>query len=393
MRVAFYSPMAEPDGGAASGVQRMGALLQSALRAAGCEVWVPRLTRTYDGRGDTARQAVLKVESEAAADALLRSAPAIDAWFSYHVYYKSPDWVGPRVARALRVPYLIAEGSHAPKRAGGPWALGHEGTTAALTAVDRLLSMTAFDRFCLDQIAPGRVRDLNPFVDVTPFRLVHSASPLEGEAGTPRSGVTDGGAPIRLAAGAAIHLPPQGGKGLAEVQLRTVATMGDERKRASYALLAAAMRLIADLPVTLSIAGDGPMRAEIEGMFAGVAGVRFAGMVPRAEIPAFLNGGDVFAWPGLGEAYGLVFLEAQAAGLPVVACRDHGVPDTVRETITALLCPAGDAVAYAANLRRLIVDASMRARMGEAARAFVTAERSVEAAGATLRGVLMELRP
>ncbi len=361
MRVAFYSPIAEPDGVAASGVQRMGALLQSALRAAGCEVWVPRLTRTYEGRGDAVRQAALKAESEAAADALLRTAPAIDAWFSYHVYYKSPDWVGPLVARALHIPYLIAEGSHAPKRAGGPWAIGHEGTTVALTAADRLLAMTAFDRFCLDQIAPGRVRDLKPFVEVRDFPS--SVSPL-----------------------AARRLPPQGGK------LVTVATMRDERKRASYALLAAAMRGLTDLPITLRIAGDGPMRAEIEAMFAGLDGVRFEGMVRAADIPAFLSGGDVFAWPGLGEAYGLVFLEAQAAGLPIAACRDHGVPDTVREGETALLSAPGDVSAYAANLRRLVEDAALRRAMGTAARSFVTAERSVEAAGATLAHVLAELR-
>lgn len=353
MRIAFYSPMAQSDAGAASGVQRMSALLQRALEAAGCEVWAPSLPRCYEGRGDPARQQELRVASEGAADALVASAPKIDAWFSYHVYYKSPDWIGPRVAPALRVPYLIAEGSHAPKRAEGPWALGHAGTTAALQAADRLLAMTAFDRLCLAQIAPGRVRDLKPFVDVAPFQpSAHEASP---------------------------------------VRLCTVATMRDERKRESYRLLAQAMKLL-DVPVELHIAGDGAMRAEIEARFHGVEGARFHGMIAAAEIPAFLQRCDVFAWPGLGEAYGLVFLEAQAAGLPVVACRDHGVPDTVSETITALLSPPGDVAAYAASLRRLVLDGAMRARMGAAARSFVTVERSVEAAGSVLKAVLRELR-
>ncbi|MBP6011543.1 MAG: glycosyltransferase family 4 protein [Alphaproteobacteria bacterium] len=368
MRVAFYSPIAVPDALAASGVQRMGTLLESALRAAGCEVWRPALPRTYEGRGDAARQAELKAESEAAADALLNAAPAIDAWFSYHVYYKSPDWVGPRVARALRVPYLIAEGSHAPKRAGGPWALGHEGTTAALTAADRLLAMTAFDRFCLDQIAAGRVRDLKPFIEVRDFSP-SASQPL-----------------------VASHLPHQDGKGPSKTRIVTAATMRDERKRVSYSLLAAALRALTDVPIALSIAGDGPMRAEIERMFAGLDGVRFEGMVRAADMPAFLAGGDVFAWPGLGEAYGLVFLEAQAAGLPIAACRDHGVPDTVREGETALLSAPGDVSAYAANLRRLVEDGALRRTMGAAAHKFVTTERSVEAAGAMLASVFAELR-
>jgi hypothetical protein len=51
MRVAFYSPMAEPDAQVASGVQRMGTLLQQALKVAGANVVQLRLPRTYEGRG------------------------------------------------------------------------------------------------------------------------------------------------------------------------------------------------------------------------------------------------------------------------------------------------------------------------------------------------------
>jgi glycosyltransferase involved in cell wall biosynthesis len=357
MRVAFYSPMAEPDAQVASGVQRMGTLLQQALKVAGANVVQLRLPRTYEGRGNAARQAALKAESEGAAAALLdairdRREPKPDLWFSYHVYYKSPDWIGPVVARALSVPYFIAEGSHAPKRAGGPWALGHDGATAALQAADRLLAMTVFDRFCLDQLAPGRVRDLKPFIDVAAFE--HSRAASE---------------PVRFV---------------------TVGTMKDERKRASYELLAGALRLL-DVPYVLRIAGDGPHRAEIEAMFAGL-NVSFAGMLTPEGIRAHLADGDVFAWPGLGEAYGLVFLEAQAAGLGVVACRDRGVPDAVREGETALLSAASDVAAYAANLTRVARDAAMRRRLGDAGRAFVTKERSVAAAARTLVNLIAEVR-
>jgi glycosyltransferase involved in cell wall biosynthesis len=165
--------------------------------------------------------------------------------------------------------------------------------------------------------------------------------------------------------------------------------MGDERKRASYALLAAALRRLKS-PVVLRAAGDGPLRAEIEKMFEGLD-VRFEGLVPAERIPAFLRAGDLFAWPGLGEAYGLVFLEAQAAGLPVVACRDRGVPDAVREHETALLSTPGDVDAYAANLLRLAEDAALRRQLGAAGRAFVAQARSVEAAGRTLASVLAEV--
>ncbi len=357
MRVAFYSPMAEPDARVASGVQRMGTLLQRALTGAGMDVVQPRLPRTYEGRGDAARQAALKAESEQAAEAFIEAVregreAKPDLWFSYHVYYKSPDWTGPAVSRALSIPYLIAEGSHAPKRAGGPWALGHDGSTAALCAANRLLAVTAFDRFCLDQLAPGRVRDLKPFIDVADYSV-------------PREPAT-------------------------RVRFVTVGTMKDDRKRASYALLAAALRSVG-VPCSLRVAGDGPHRGEIETMFAGLD-VQFAGMVSPNRIPAFLALGDVFAWPGLGEAYGLVFLEAQAAGLAVVACRDRGVPDAVQEGHTALLSAPGDVASYAANLKRMSTDLALRRQLGEAGRTFVAQERSLEVAARTLAAVIAEVR-
>lgn len=356
MRVAFYSPMAAPDAHVASGVQRMGTLLQRALQAAGAVVEQPLLPRTYEGRGDGARQVALKVDSERSAATYLDAVrdgriAKPDLWFSYHVYYKSPDWIGPAVTHALSIPYFVAEGSHAPKRAGGPWALGHDGASVALQAAHRLLAMTAFDRFCLDQIAPGRVRDLKPFIDVTGFDVAHSPSQ--------------------------------------RVRFVTVATMKDERKRASYALLAQALRML-DVTYSLTVAGDGPDRREIEAMFAGLD-VRFAGLVPPHQIAAFLAAGDVFAWPGLGEAYGLVFLEAQAAGLGVVACRDRGVPDAVQAD-TALLSAPGDAAAYAENLKRMTTDAALRTQLGDAGRMFVTRERSVDGAARTLAAVIAEVR-
>jgi glycosyltransferase involved in cell wall biosynthesis len=363
MRAAFYSPMAEPDAQAASGTERMCALLQQALRVAGCDVARPPLPRTYEGRGDGEKQAALKAASEEAANNLLHayregSQPKPDLWFSYHVYYKSPDWIGPMIARALGIPYLVAEASHAMKRAGGPWALGHDGATAALRAADRLFAMTQFDRFCLDQLALGRVRDLKPFIDVRGL----SVDAVHGER--------------------------------ERVAIVTVGMMRNDRKRASYALLASALKRLADLPLTLSIAGDGRFRSEVEAMFAPPADrheVRFLGAVAADRIPALLAQSDIFAWPGLGEAYGLVFLEAQAVGLPVVACRDRGVPDATRDGETTLLSAPENIAAYAANLRRLITDVELREEMGASARKFVHEERSVEATAASLRHVFAGL--
>jgi glycosyltransferase involved in cell wall biosynthesis len=60
------------------------------------------------------------------------------------------------------------------------------------------------------------------------------------------------------------------------------------------------------------------------------------------ELLALMARSDVLAWPGIGEAYGITYLEAQACGLPVVACSNRGVTDVTRDGVTALLCPPDD---------------------------------------------------
>jgi glycosyltransferase involved in cell wall biosynthesis len=82
----------------------------------------------------------------------------------------------------------------------------------------------------------------------------------------------------------------------------------------------------------------------------------------------------------------MAMLEAQAAGLPVVSCATRGVPDVVEHDRTGLLAAAGDEAAFAALVRELLMDAGKRARMSDAAAAFIASERSLIAAAASLQG-------
>ena len=68
-----------------------------------------------------------------------------DLWFTYHVYYKAPDWLGPAVSEALGIPYVIAEASHAEKRAAGPWALGHAAAADAIRRARLILEPSRDD--------------------------------------------------------------------------------------------------------------------------------------------------------------------------------------------------------------------------------------------------------
>jgi glycosyltransferase involved in cell wall biosynthesis len=364
MRAVFYSPFVEASDAAPSGAQQMARLFVRALEGAGIDVQVPALPTTYDGKGDAIVQADAQRRSDDAANLLLAQIERgdiarPDLWFSYHVYYKSPDWIGPKVARALSIPYVIAEGSHAPKRKGGPWALSHDATTEALSAASLLLAMTAFDRVCLEWINPSRVRDFRPFIDASPFLDVVR---------------NDGGEALRLVA---------------------VAMMRNERKRDSYRALADALKAIHHVPLTLKVAGDGKFRTEIEGYFHGLPknqDVTFLGAVARERLPQLLANADVLAWPGIGEAYGLAYLEAQAAGLGVVAFRERGVVDVTADGATALLSASGDMAALAGSIERLAKDAKLRSTLSGNARAFVAQERSLAAASARLRLMLAELR-
>ena len=120
--------------------------------------------------------------------------------------------------------------------------------------------------------------------------------------------------------------------------------------------------------------------------------MRFAGAVPHAELPAIYASADLYLWPAINEAYGMAFLEAQAAGLPVVAGRTGGVPAVVADGVTGVLTPIGDAAAFAAATARLLDDAGERARLAKAARVRVNARHDERAAAQALAAALRTLR-
>jgi len=147
-----------------------------ALAGAGHRVQVASTFRSYDGDGDEARQRALRSQGEALAAQLAADwkAGAADdrpeLWFTYHLYYKAPDWLGPAVSDALRIPYVIAEASYAPKRAQGPWALGHEGSAAAIRKAALVLAPTRDDIPGLQEIIDAkRILHLPPFLDTAPY--------------------------------------------------------------------------------------------------------------------------------------------------------------------------------------------------------------------------------
>ncbi len=344
----------------------MARLLLRALVLAGFAPAVASGLRSYEPDGDEGRQRALREAGRAEATRLLalyRAAPAAARprlWFTYHCYYKAPDWIGPAVADGLGIPYVVAEGSRAKKRAGGPWALAHRGAEAALDRVERLFAMTSRDAQALRRDAPPgqRVIDLLPFLDLA-----------EWPAPRPRSGSARPG-----------------------THLLAVAMMRAGDKLSSYRLLAEALaRLPGDArPWTLTIAGDGPARATVEALFAPFAGrVVFEGVVDdRHRLAALYGAADLLVWPAVNEAYGMALLEAQGMGCPVLAGRVGGVPDVIRDGATGLLVAPGDASAFAAALAGLMAEPVRLAAMREPASVFVRSERGLDRAAGLLADTL-----
>lgn len=158
----------------------------------------------------------------------------------------------------------------------------------------------------------------------------------------------------------------------------TVMSAGRLVERKGFAdAIAALAELPEESQVTrLLIVGDGPDRERLESLAKekGVADrVIFAGRLPETELAAAYTLSDVFVMTprGLGpdvEGFGIVYLEANLFGLPVVASRTGGVPDAVIDDQTGLLIDPGDLQGLAAAIGRLRQDEDLRRRLGQTGR-------------------------
>jgi len=148
----------------------------------------------------------------------------------------------------------------------------------------------------------------------------------------------------------------------------------------------------------LLVVGGGPYRKTLTKMVAELGlerDVVLTGSVPWAELPAHYAAGDVFAMPartrGKGldvEGLGIVYLEASATGLPVVAGNSGGAPETVLDEVTGHVVEGRDVGQLAETLTSLLADPVRARRMGAAGREWVTANWRWDALAGRLAGLL-----
>ncbi len=200
-------------------------------------------------------------------------------------------------------------------------------------------------------LAPSRVTTVRSAVDAAPYLRDYDKPAFRASLGLPAD------APV---AGMVAQLIP--------------------RKGHRYMLAALKDVLPRHPALQVLVFGRGPLEAELRQAIAdqGLAGnVRLMGFVDN--LPEILGCLDLLVHPADMEGLGVSLLQASAARVPIIATRAGGMPEAVRDDVNGLLIAPGDVRALAAAMNRLLDDATLRARMGDAGRKRVLDEFSVEA--------------
>jgi glycosyltransferase involved in cell wall biosynthesis len=134
-------------------------------------------------------------------------------------------------------------------------------------------------------------------------------------------------------------------------------------------LVTAACKLEQRRAFRLAVAGDGPLRRELDhAAVRAILPITVLGRLPTSDVPRFLAAIDVLAVPSRDEGLPRVVLEAMAMRVPVVASNVGGIPEAVEAGRSGLLVPPDDPDALAAALARVLEDETLASSLGEAGR-------------------------
>ncbi len=272
-----------------------------------------------------------------------------DIWLSYHCYYKSPDLLGPTICKKEKIPYIIFQGIYSTKRRRKlKTAPGFYLNRYGLRQANHIFTNRENDHKNLQRIAPEKqLSYIKPGIFPDQFQFDKRAREKM------RKQWQVGKTPVILSA--AMFRPD-------------VKTEGLRWLIHSLSLLATE-----NIPFTLVIAGDGSERDTLMKLADKYLPKRviFAGKIKRGKMQEFYSGGDIFAFPGIRESLGMVFLEAQSCGLPVVAFNNGGIPEVVQQGTTAFLTDPYNEQEFCSTIKQLLHNPEQRNIMGGAAAQYV----------------------
>lgn len=371
-KIAFFAPIKPPDHPIPSGDRLIAENLVKAMKLGGHKVKLASRYICYSKRSaaeylETRKHGALEEAKKVIArfeKLLERNRPEI--WLTYHPYCKAPDWIGPIVSKHFDMPYVTVEAARTGQ--GGPedeWREWRKEAQAGINAADLHLVFKPSDRNTLENLGLGeKLRDLAPFVDL---------ETLGGQQTHPLPDYWQPDTPVLVTAG----------------------MMRKGKKDKNFFMLADMLKGLAKQNWNLIVIGGGPEETAIREAFSFLPDERmlWTGQVPHSQVLAWMRAGDIFVWPGWKEPIGMVYLEAQAQGLPVIAYESMGVPLVVAHGETGLLAAEGDYQEMRGNLSTLMTDPLLHSQMREAAVDKVSTAHSLEAAARTLSDAFDEVLP
>ncbi len=349
MKIAFYAPLKSPHSARPSGDRRIAQLFMRALQNSGWRVELASALRAWEGHGEAQRQYEIKTRGRQIAAQLIAQyqrqprAAQPCCWFTYHVYHKAPDYLGPAVSAALDIPYVLAECSVANKQRGGAWRDGYADAVVAVRHADLIFNLNSADLRGVQAVAKPTtpIVQLKPFTELRPAAGAHNKARLRAEFAATHS------------LDAKKHW------------LLCVAMMRAGDKLKSYQMLAAAMAQMQRDDWQLLVVGDGAAAAQVRALFGACprASIHFFGRREAAFVQRMMRAADVFVWPAHNEAFGMAALEAVGCGLPVVAGNSGGIGDIVQHAVTGRLLAQPEANSMAEEIEKLLAAPATLQRM------------------------------
>ena len=277
-----------------------------------------------------------------------------DLFLTHHTYYKAPDILGPVVSRRLGIPYVVFQGMYSTKHRRNPktWP-GYVLNRRALQAAAHVFTNRWVDHENLKRLIPEQLLSyVRPGIDPSSFGF----SQIHRLEWRDRLKI-----PIDMpvVVSAAMFRPGVKADGISWM----IETSGR--------ILAKGFRHV------LLIAGDGPESDRLKTLASANPSIVFLGKISRNRMSSVYSAGDVFAFPGIRESLGMVYLEAQSCGLPVVAFDNGGIPEVVRRNETGFLTRPFQEEAFDRAIIQLLTDIDLRRRMGAAGARSVRVDHDV----------------